>query len=207
MDPITANVISATIRLFIALFIFWVYIRNKYKFALYFAVFFLLFSAQSWFGMINLLTGEVGWFFLHRLFMAGGTVAILIALSHTNVKWITKSHLPKIVGILALTAAIIEASIWENSAGSPPFWAAIPTLSIGALGLFIAGYYSRSLIKDSWITLCLLSGGFLMLGLVHIAAIWLIPWGYSSVIYYSGLVSTLMVGFGWWIGSIEDNKK
>lgn len=201
LDQITAAAITSTARLAIAAFIFWIYYKNRHELAFWFGIFFLLFGIHGIFRILSIISGEAVWYFAHRVFVTFGTIAILQGLASIGITWIRKYMVVPIVSVIAILLAYNEAFILGRAvaeqAGS---LATLPTLSIGGIGLIIAGYYFCSFRgKLPLLGICLLAAGFILLGLLHFAFVWMAPAGLAGLAFYLGLAFTAMIGFGWWI--------
>jgi hypothetical protein len=201
VDQITAAIMTSSVRIIIALFIFWLYFKNRSKLALWFGVFFILFAVHGIFRTFSILTGEVLWFFVHRLGLTFGTLAILQGLSEIGVDWIKKYKIVYVLAVVFILLSYYDAFILGGIAGEQKnIMNSLPTFAIGGLGLIMAGYYFNSLGKAlNSLGRNIMVTGFTLEGLLHFAVLYMIPAGLTGLAFYLGLVFTAMIGIGWWM--------
>lgn len=195
-----AIVITSIVRFLVSLIIFKAYYKTKNAFTLYIGFFFFLFSIYGSFRILNAITGNPFWYFLHVLFLCLGTVAIMQALSAYGVKWVKKYHLVFILSIAAIAIAYFDTYVLGPQIAEKALFARVITLSMGGVGLIAAGrhfyVYGKNLV-DSGRNMTSL--GFTLEGLLHFAAIILLPLGFLNLAFWMGFAFTLLIGVGLWI--------
>lgn len=195
MDFFSPEFIAFYSRILIFALIFWVYTKNKSKLALYFSLFFLMFSAQA---ILRLYSSDVFIYFINRFTLLLGPIMILLGLSSLNVSWIKKYNVVPILIILSFITAYYQAFILGASSYS--ILTIIPGTAIGGILLFVAAYYFNKMgskLADSgrFLLVC----GLILQGLLLPVGVVLISMNYSYATFYLGSVFTLLIGLGWYM--------
>lgn len=195
LDLATASIITLIVRISIALFILWVYYKNKNKLALYIGLFFLLLGFHGVFRTLSSATGDLFWFFLHRIALLFAAVAILYGLGKIDVEWMKKLKLVPIFAVIAVLLAYYDAYVKGGFAGETSL--IIPAFGIVGLILLLAAYYfnllGKALPRHGRL---LMVAGLALQGLLLISVGYLIQKGMSWLGFLLGAVFTGIVGLG-----------
>lgn len=191
----------------ITLLVFHVYFKNKNKFVLSFGLFFFFFSTHLSFRLMGLLTESSAWYFLHVFSLMLGTVSIFYGLSQYGVKWIKRYSIIPISIMLAFLISYLDAFVLGYHLAEANMFARIVTLGFGGLGLMIVGEYFYMRGKKIWkYGRNIMSVGFTLEGLLHFAAILLVPLGILAPLFVLGLAFTITIGIGLYISLYKQKK-
>ena len=195
LDLAAAAIIASIVRILIALFILWVYYKNKNKFALYIGLFFLLLGFHGIFRTLSQTTGVLFWFFLHRISLLFAAAAILYGLGRIDVEWMRKLRLVPIFAFIAVLLAYYDTYVKGGFAGETT--SIIPAFAIAGISLLLAAYYfnllGKALPRHGRLLMVV---GLALQGLLLIFVGYIIQKGMSWLGFLLGMAFTGIVGLG-----------
>lgn len=207
----TATAVATALRLAFAVVILHLYLKNKKKIALYFGLFFLLFSLHGIFRFIAVESGQAIWFFLHRISLKFSTLMILIAIADLGARWIRRYKILPLFAIASASMAYIDAYIFGGLAGEQTtLLAGIIGFGLAGTGLLISAYYLAFFARDlPPVGRRTLSLGLASQGILLFTAIFLIQSNLTGLAFIIGLINSTLIALGAWlsfwsIGYIEE---
>lgn len=124
------------------LLIFIYALRNRSIFSTHLAIFFFFMSAQSIARFFALAYPDPSLFFVHRIFLAGSSVFVLLALASIGVRAISRLKMPVVFAVATVIFAFIDAYLLGGLLGDydHPFLMMLTSQLVAALGLAFAAY-------------------------------------------------------------------
>lgn len=188
-DPTISGIISISVRIFIAIFIFWIYYKNKSKLALCFSAFFFSIGIASMIRTLG-LSSQLSQFF-YIFFLLFGVAMIFQGLQYLNVK-IKRCCLVQIMILAAVIISYFYAYVPEYYNIS-----VILATILGGFGLLTSAYYfnKSSLSKQGK---NLLVAGLSLEGLFHFMIGPLMIYNQIDIVFSLSLIFIVMIACGWY---------
>lgn len=137
------NLIILSIVAFAPGLLIFVYaLRNRSIFSTHLAIFFFFMSAQSIARFFALAYPDPSLFFVHRLFLAGSSIFVLLALDSIGVQAISKLKIPLFFTVATVVFAFVDAYLLGGLVGEyqHPFLMMVTSQLVAAMGLLFAAY-------------------------------------------------------------------
>jgi hypothetical protein len=182
------------------LLIFIYAIRNRSIFSTHLAIFFFFMSAQSIARFFALAYPDPSLYFVHRIFLAGSSVFVLLALDSIGLKAISRLKIPIVFAVATVIFAFIDAYLLGGILGDyeHPFLTMLTSQLVASLGLVLAAYgFARYGGRLSPWGRWTLVGGFILGAIIAETRSLLTYYGFASKVPLLVAVIAVAIAIGW----------